>query len=172
VNATESIYYPSAARSGALYFAAAYAGDARPRIYCSQRAADGAYGAPDALPFSLPGDLDPTVDAEERFLVFASARPGGFGGMDLYLAFRRDGAWGEAIHLPSPINAPGSAFATGLSRNGRTLYFASARPEATQHPKPKEDYAALTRRLRRAGGGSADIWEVDLGPWLDARMPK
>jgi hypothetical protein len=57
-------------------------------------------------------------------LVFASDRPGGEGGTDLWIAFRQaDGHWGEPENLRS-LNSPGNEI-TPRFASPDTLYFAS-----------------------------------------------
>lgn len=60
-----------------------------------------------------------------RILVFASDRPGGFGGLDLWAAFRdSDGEWGEPINMGPVINTKYDETSPYLI-DGNTLYFSS-----------------------------------------------
>lgn len=47
----------------------------------------------------------PSLDASGKRLLFASDRPGGFGGFDLYYAEYRNGAWSAPINLGPDINS-------------------------------------------------------------------
>jgi tetratricopeptide (TPR) repeat protein len=59
-------------------------------------------------------------------LLFASDREGGFGGFDLYLSKRLpDGTWSEAQNLGESVNSAFDEEFPQLSRDGKTLYFAS-----------------------------------------------
>lgn len=62
---------------------------------------------------------------QDSILVFASNRPGGFGGLDLYRSVLRNGKWTEAKNLGAPVNTPFDETSPFLARDGRTLYFAS-----------------------------------------------
>lgn len=49
-------------------------------------------------------DSNPLVSADERVLIFFSARPGGFGQADLYVSRRVDGEWSAPRNLGAGIN--------------------------------------------------------------------
>jgi hypothetical protein len=58
-------------------------------------------------------------------LVFASDRPGGFGGLDLYLSRKVNGDWGPAVNLGPEINTPFNEDRPFLINKGKTLFFSS-----------------------------------------------
>lgn len=58
-------------------------------------------------------------------LIFASDRPGGFGGLDLYISNKTKGVWGPAINLGPEINTPFNEDRPFLINNGKTIFFAS-----------------------------------------------
>jgi tetratricopeptide (TPR) repeat protein len=58
-------------------------------------------------------------------LIFASDRPGGFGGLDLYISNKTKGTWGPAINLGPEINTPFNEDRPFLINNGKTIFFAS-----------------------------------------------
>lgn len=68
--------------------------------------------------------------ATDSLLLFASRRPGGQGGLDLYYTFRTDTGWAEARNFGAPINSPYDETTPFLARDGRTLYFSSNRTES------------------------------------------
>ena len=67
-----------------------------------------------------------SMTADGQVVYFSSDRPGGLGGLDIYLS-RRDGAgkWGEAVNLGAPINTPYDEDAPFVHADGQTLYFSS-----------------------------------------------
>lgn len=79
-----------------------------------------------------PGSTEgrPTLSVDGREIVFYSIRPGGLGGTDLWSATRRsvNDAWSAAVNLGAPLNSPAAELLPALSRDGRTLLFASTRP--------------------------------------------
>jgi len=63
-------------------------------------------------------------------LLFASDRPGGLGGQDLWQVTRKDGntPWGESVNLGPVVNSHVMDVSPSLSDDGLTLLFASSRP--------------------------------------------
>ena len=67
---------------------------------------------------------DTYVSPDESWLVVTSFRPGGIGGGDLYVSFRRDdGAWSEPRLLPPTINTELLDFCPMGTPDGRYLFF-------------------------------------------------
>ncbi len=64
-----------------------------------------------------------TEDGEK--LVFASDRPGGYGGLDLYISKKINGDWGPAVNLGPEINTELNEDRPFLINNGKTLFFSS-----------------------------------------------
>ena len=67
------------------------------------------------------------TDGHELFL--SAQRAGGFGNFDLYVYTRQSAndTWGVPVHLDAPINSANIDAQPTLSRDGRTLIFASTR---------------------------------------------
>ncbi|HTF82041.1 MAG TPA: carboxypeptidase regulatory-like domain-containing protein [Cytophagales bacterium] len=66
-----------------------------------------------------------TMSEDEKVLVFASNRPSGFGGQDLYISRKDDtGKWSIPINL-ARINTPYDEDSPFLHSDGKTLYFSS-----------------------------------------------
>lgn len=58
-------------------------------------------------------------------LIFSSNRPGGFGGLDLYISRKLNGEWGPAVNLGPEINTPFNEDRAFLIENEKTLIFCS-----------------------------------------------
>jgi hypothetical protein len=59
-------------------------------------------------------------------VIYASERPGGFGGKDLYASFLQpDSTWGASINLGDKINTPYDDDAPFLHPDGKTMIFSS-----------------------------------------------
>ncbi|HVN57298.1 MAG TPA: hypothetical protein VMT63_03280 [Bacteroidales bacterium] len=58
-------------------------------------------------------------------LVFASDRPGGFGGLDIYISKKENGDWGPAVNIGPEINTALNEDRPFLINNSKILFFAS-----------------------------------------------
>jgi len=68
----------------------------------------------------------PFLSPDSRYLYFASNRPGGKGGMDIWRSEKDPyGNWKEPVNLGIPVNTPGHEMSPVAGSDGRTLYFAS-----------------------------------------------
>lgn len=66
------------------------------------------------------------ISEDGTTLVFASDRPGGFGGLDLYFSrLNPDGEWGIPVNAGPELNTPLNEDRPFLIENGKKLYFAS-----------------------------------------------
>ncbi len=65
------------------------------------------------------------ISDDGNWLVFASDRPGGFGGLDLYLSHRENGDWGPAVNMGPEINSSLNEDRPFLINGSKTLFFAS-----------------------------------------------
>ena len=69
-------------------------------------------------------EWDPYTDPNETFILWASDRPGGYGGTDLYISFKaEDRSWGPAVNLGPKINTEHYEVAARLSPDGEILFF-------------------------------------------------
>ena len=65
------------------------------------------------------------ISEDGNQLIFASDRPGGFGGLDLYISHKVNGDWGPAVNLGPEINTQFNEDRPFLINNGKTLFFSS-----------------------------------------------
>lgn len=89
----------------------------------------GAWSAPTPFEHNDPksSNLHPAFSPDGRTLIFASDRPGGFGGMDLYRSERTDAGWTAPTNLGPAVNGPGNEVYPRMQSDG-TLHFSSSRP--------------------------------------------
>ena len=85
------------------------------------------------------------------FLYFASNRPGGLGGFDLYRCRLRDGRCGDVVNLGGEINTGANEADPQLGMGGFQMYFSSDRSESRGQydlfvAESHEVYAARGRR--------------------------
>ncbi|HEY8560935.1 MAG TPA: hypothetical protein VIL74_11230 [Pyrinomonadaceae bacterium] len=173
VNETNEIYNPSVAANGNLYFSARYASKEPTVGYKIYRALykDGRYEAPERVSFAdnKLNDMDPAISPDERFMVFASNRPGALGFASLFISIRdKDGNWGAPAPLGDKVSTASGENAPKLAPDGKTLYYTttfSPLPDVA-FPKKKEDFNAAMKRIKETNARSRNIWSVDLTPWL------
>lgn len=69
------------------------------------------------------------ISQDGQWLVFAGKdRPGGYGGFDLYIAYKTPEGWSEAINLGPKVNTEHWESQPCLTPDKRSIYFSSARP--------------------------------------------
>ncbi|MCC6459237.1 MAG: OmpA family protein [Saprospiraceae bacterium] len=95
------------------------------RLYFSQKTA-GVWSEPQTLPFNNNefDDCHPAISIDGDKLFFSSNRPGGFGGMDLYVSYRVGESWSEPVNLGGAVNSKGNE-AFPFVHADNTLYYAS-----------------------------------------------
>ncbi|MEZ4986328.1 MAG: OmpA family protein [Saprospiraceae bacterium] len=99
----------------------------RLEILVSRLQKDSSWSAPKALPFNSShySTAHPALSPDGNRLFFASDRPGGFGGKDLYVVNRNaDGTWSVPVNLGPSINTEGDELFPFYHQDG-ILFFAS-----------------------------------------------
>jgi hypothetical protein len=65
------------------------------------------------------------ISEDGNQIVFASDRPGGLGGLDLYISHKLNGDWGPAVNVGPEINTQFNEDRPFLINNGKILFFSS-----------------------------------------------
>ncbi|MBK8366084.1 MAG: OmpA family protein [Bacteroidetes bacterium] len=104
-------------------------------------------------------DSQPTLSADGNSLYFASDRPGGYGGIDIYVTKKdpKTGVWGVPQNAGPKINTRGDEKTPFIHSDSETLYFSSG-------PNRQGDGGHF-------GFGGMDIFFIrknDKGEWLEA----
>ncbi|GAB3331935.1 hypothetical protein GCM10027299_38020 [Larkinella ripae] len=86
----------------------------------------GTWGEAQELPFNSDefSTGHPALNPNDKLLYFASDRPGGFGGTDLYVSRFANGQWSEPVNLGKGINTKGNELFPFVDDRGN-LYFSS-----------------------------------------------
>lgn len=112
--------------------------------YCEWK--KGQWGRPKRLPSPLNTpykESQPSISYDGKMLFFSSDRPGGFGGMDIWVSrMNRDSQWAKPQNLGQFVNSPGNEESPFIHIDNKTLYFSS-----TGHP----------------GLGRGDLFTIRLG---------
>lgn len=97
-------------------------------LYLCERK-DGKFGKPILLEKSINSpseEIAACINAEGDLIYFASDRPGGVGGTDIYVCKKTpNGKWGVAQNAGKTINTPQNEDFPNISPDGKTLYFSS-----------------------------------------------
>ena len=81
------------------------------------------FGAPVNTKF---WESQPAFSADGKTIFFASDRPGGIGGRDIWkTTMIEEGVFSEPVNLGKPINTPANELTPFFHPDGRTLYFSS-----------------------------------------------
>jgi outer membrane protein OmpA-like peptidoglycan-associated protein len=90
------------------------------------RYVDGTWTNLQPFPFNNENKIycHPTLSADGRFLYFASDRPGGFGGLDIWVSEFKNGRWAKPTNLGAEVNTAGNENFPFVHADGN-LYFSS-----------------------------------------------
>lgn len=171
LNDGNTIYNPSIAANGDIWFSAHRkdSGNAY-QIYVARHTASG-YAAPARVDL---GDIkhnrmDPAIDPQERFLIYAGNEGDARGRADLYIAFRQpDGGWSKPQHLSAGVNSEALENAPSLGPRFGELFVSSDRRDDVHFPKPRDTTATLDQRLAQPLNGSRNLWRFDISDVLRA----
>lgn len=98
-------------------------------MYVVEKGRNGAWGKPSSLPATINTkyrESHVTISPDGNSMYFTSDRPGGFGGLDIYVMKKLpNGQWSEPKLLPSEVNTPKDEEYPFVHPNGSILYFNS-----------------------------------------------
>ncbi|MGN2248480.1 hypothetical protein ACFWZ1_00230 [Frateuria sp. GZRe14] len=165
------IYNPSVAANGDVYFSAHRADSGKAyQVYVARHTADG-HAPPERVDLGdvARNRMDPAIDPQQRFILFAGDEGDALGRADIYIAFRQaDGRWGKPEHLDGEVNSDALENAPSLGRRFGELYVSSNRQPAVDFPKSRDDASSLGKRLSGPLNGSRNLWRVDISGVLRA----
>jgi tetratricopeptide (TPR) repeat protein len=122
--------YPSVAPDGSVYFFTGSRSDSHIADIYRSKFSNGKYHEAERLPDPINSDyyeVDPVVAPDGSYLLFGSARPGGFSIMDLYTSFHReDGTWSPPINTGPDLNPFCIPTRMSVTPDGRYFFFPSS----------------------------------------------
>lgn len=167
INSDRDDFYPMMTNDGILYFSSQREGSRTNNIYRS-KLTNGRYLTAEKLDSSINSayrDFDSYISPDESLLIFASARPDGFGAEDLYISFRKaDGTWTPAKNMGDKINSPGAEYCPMLSPDGNFLFFTGARRGQISFPDQPLSYHDFESYHNLPQNVFSDIY------WVDAKI--
>jgi len=96
------------------------------------------------------------ISANGLEFYFSSNRPGGYGGIDLWVMKRPtiEDDWGDPENLGLPANSQYSYWEPSISSDGLSLYFSDG------HMRPDGSWPSYGNHLPGGLGGQGDIWMI------------
>jgi hypothetical protein len=85
-----------------------------------------------------------------------------YGDGDLYINFRRDGAWTKAVNLGPKVNSSALDFCPIVSPDGKYFFFTSERGFADQPLQARLTYDQFVKQIHRPRNGLGDISQADI----------
>jgi WD40-like Beta Propeller Repeat len=172
VNIGPSIWKPSTASDGAIYFVSIDAKGGK-RLY-SAPFKNRAYQQAQPLSFSdgTTADVDPEIAPDGSFLVFCSSGRRKDDPKDhLYVVLRRGSDWGlvTAIRYDGDDqNGSSTDDEPHLGADHHTLYFSSDRSVHVTFPRTPEQAREDLKRLELWDNSNSNVWFMPVTPWLNA----
>ncbi len=171
INTEASEYYPTLADNGTMYFGSRRKeGKGGSDIYVS-RLVNGKYQTAENLGDSIntPGnEFEPFMASDESFLIFMATPSEHLEEADFYISHNRQGKWTKAFKLPEPFNSGVLEFSPKVTSDGKYFFFSSARNKHQGNYGKAESTAEMNKRIRDAGNGLLDIYQVDFSSLQDA----
>jgi Tol biopolymer transport system component len=165
INTKAQEFYPSVTAAGTLYFSSTREGGKGRGDILRARLVDGKYAEPENLGEAINSQFsegDPFIAPDESYLIFVSyGRPEGLGDGDLYISFRREGAWTKAVNMGQRINSSALDFCPVVSPDGKYFFFTSERSFADKPLPQRMTSQQWQKRLNSPGNGLGDIYRVD-----------
>ncbi len=159
-------WYPTLTRDGTIYFGSDRPGGKGETDLYRARLVDGKYAAAENLgePISTKADgYEPFIAPDESFLIFmAGGRKDSLGATDLYISYRRNRGWTRPENLGGKINSKRVEYSPKISLDGKYFFWSSTRNFTDAPLAQRLDTGAMMEKLRSAGNGLGDIYQIDL----------
>ena len=164
INGEGSEYYPTLADNGNLYFGSRRTGGSGATdIYCS-RLEGGEYRTAINVGGNIntPGnEFEPFIAPDETYLIFMATPTEALDQTDLWISYQQEGRWSKAVKLPAPFNSDAMEFSPKVTPDGKQFFFASSRNKHGGQFAAPEHTAEMLQRIRSAGNGLLDIYQID-----------
>ncbi|MCF8233678.1 MAG: hypothetical protein K9G67_02065 [Bacteroidales bacterium] len=171
--------YPTMSKNGNIYFHADYEGEEEPldimhtNIYVAKKINDDwTWADPEMVPSPVSTDRspqwDPFISPDEDYIIFTAMLPGGIGGGDMYISFKREnGQWGVPENMGQKINSKALDYCPNLSPDGKYLFFSSYR--TPPRPVGENTYDFLKSVEPGPKGRAGNIYWIDSSVIEDLR---
>jgi Tol biopolymer transport system component len=164
INSESSEYYPTLADNGSMYFGSRRAGGKGATDVYFSRLEDGKYRTAVNIGEAINtagNEFEPCIAPDESFLIFMATPTEALDQTDLWVSHQHEGQWTKALKLPSPFNSGAMEFSPSLSLDGTQFFFSSSRNKHDAAFAKPERTEEMRQRIRSAGNGLLDIYQVD-----------
>lgn len=126
INTDASESFASMTKNGTIYFMKENPdGKGSSDIYVS-KFQNGKYQIPINIGLAINSsyrESNPFIDKNEKYIIYFSSNPNGFGDVDLYISFNEKGKWSQPINLGNTINTQLGEFCPFFHEKEKKLYF-------------------------------------------------
>jgi len=167
INSDKNEYFVSFTRDGTIYFTSAREGSHGPIDVWRSRLEAGRYSEPENLGEAINGkewvNVEAWIAEDESFLlVGAFGHADGPGDSDIFVSYRKEGAFGPLRPLGPSVNTPAREYSPRISLGGRRLFFTSERGMPTQSRSAPWTAAEFRRASGAVLNGLGNIYQTDL----------
>jgi Tol biopolymer transport system component len=171
INSESSEYYPTVSEHGTLAFGSRRkGGKGASDIYLS-RWVNGKYQTAENIGDSINtagNEFEPFIAPDEAYIIFMATPSEHLEEGDLYMSYNRSGQWTKAVKLPAPFSSDAIEFSPKVSPDGKYFFFSSSRNKNGMTFSKAETTSDMNRRIREAGNGLLDIYQVDFSALQNA----
>jgi Tol biopolymer transport system component len=172
INGGWSSHFAVATRNGNLYFTSDHPGGKGYLDVWVSHLVDGRYQEPqnlgDAINQPNWANFEVYVAPDESYLIASAyGHDDSLGDCDLYVSYRRDGAWQPLQNLGPNVNSAARDYSARVTPDGKYLIYTSERGVPTDARTHPWTYRELTTAIRSVRNGLGDIYQID----LDAALP-
>ncbi len=174
INSEASEYYPTLTDDGTMYFGSRRKGGKGASDIYRSRLENGEYRTAENLGDSINtsgNEFEPFISSDEKFVIFMATPSESLDQADFFISYNENGNWSKALKLPEPYNSPVTEFSPKLTHDGKYFFFSSNRNIHADINKT-ETTAEMMKRIRSAGNGLCDIYQVDFSALQKALSSK
>ncbi|PWT92751.1 MAG: hypothetical protein C5B54_03025 [Acidobacteria bacterium] len=171
INSEASEYYPTLTDDGTMYFGSRRSGGQGASDIWFSKLENGVYRTAQNLGATINtagNEFEPFIAFDESFLIFMMTPSEILDEGDLYISYHQQGQWTKPVKLPEPFNSGVTEFSPKVTRDLKYFFFSSTRNRHAGKFTQPETTDQMMKRIREAGNGLADIYQVDFSALQEA----
>jgi len=166
INTSRDEYYVSATDDGSIFYSAQNEGSLGSSDIYEAKPKNGGFEVLN-LGEAINSEFregDPYVSPDGNMIIFTSSgREDGFGSVDLYISFKKEGIWQKAQNIGPQINSKSFDYCPMMSPDGRYFFWTSYKSDPLFNPDGYT-YEPYLSRLENAKNGLGNIY------WIKAEV--